>query len=130
MKIKIMLVVGLVALLAGVSGYGQQTVTLKAQIDFPFKVEGKVLPAGAYEFALDAQAMAFRVQGQGSNGALAPVMTRLAGAMHTTPQDAHLIFDVVGDTYILSELWIPGEDGYLVQMTKGVHTHKVINVKY
>ena len=130
MKTKIMLVVGLVALLAAVSGYGQQGGIIKAKIDFPFKVEGKVLPAGEYAFTRDAQAMTFRVQGQGKEGAIAPILTRMAWEMHTTVQDSHLTFDVVGDTYSLSEIWIPGEDGYLIQMTKGPHTHKVVNVKY
>ncbi len=56
-------------------------------------------------------------------------MTRLSGEIHTTPQDAHLVFDKVGDTYLLSELWIPGEDGYLLQITKGAHEHIVLNIK-
>ena len=128
MKTKIMLAVGLVALLAGVSAYGQPY-SLKAKIDFAFKVEGKVLPPGEYEFTRDAQAQNFRIQDNGKNGALAPVLTRLGGDLHATAEDAHLTFDVVGDTYILSEIWIPGEDGYLLQMTKGAHTHKIINVK-
>ncbi|HMA54320.1 MAG TPA: hypothetical protein VKT17_07645 [Acidobacteriota bacterium] len=128
MKTKIMLVVGLVVLFAAVSGYGQGII--KAKIDFSFKVEGKVLPPGEYEFTRDAQATTFRVQGQGKEGALAPILTRMAAEIHTTAQDSHLTFDVVGDTYLLSEIWIPGEDGYLIQMTKGPHTHKVINIKY
>ena len=56
-------------------------------------------------------------------------MTRLSGEIHTTPQDAHLVFDKVGDTYLLSELWIPGKDGYLPQITKGAHEHIVLNIK-
>jgi hypothetical protein len=130
MKTKIMLVVGLIALLGVVSGYGQQTYSLKAKIDFPFKAEGKMLPAGEYEFVRDAQAMVFRIQGQGKNMATVPILTQMASEIHTTAQDSHISFDVVGGTYILSEIWIPTEDGYLLQITKGPHTHKVINVKY
>jgi hypothetical protein len=48
--------------------------------------------------------------------------------MHTTPEDAHIVFDVVGDKHMLSEIWIPGEDGYLLLATKGKHGHKVINI--
>jgi hypothetical protein len=130
MKTKIMLVVGLIALLSGVSVFAQQQYTIKAKIDFSFKVEGKMLPAGEYEFTRDAQGMTFRIQGQGKNGVVVPILTRMASDIHTTAQDCHLAFDVVGDTYALSEIWIPAEDGYLIQMTKGPHTHKVVNVKY
>ena len=127
MKRKIMLTVGLIALLAVTSGYGQQW-QLKAKMDFPFTVGSTVLPAGEYEFVRDNLATIFRVTDGDKNSALAPIITRLAGAKHTTPQDAHLVFDVVGETHFLSEIWIPGEDGYLVQSTKGKHEHKVINI--
>jgi hypothetical protein len=133
MKTKMMLAVGLVALLTVVSGYGQQQYSVKAKIDFPFKVGDKVLPAGDYEFVRDTQAMVFRIQGQGQEakeGAFVPILTRLASEFHPKGQDRHLAFDVVGGAYILSEIWIPTEDGYLVQATKGAHTHKVVNAKY
>jgi len=128
MKTKIMLTVSLIALLAVASGYGQQS-TLKAKIDFPFTVEGKVLPAGQYDFVLEGMSAVFRVTDGDKNSVLAPFITRLAAEMHATPQDAHLVFDKVGDTYLLSEIWIPGEDGYLLLATKGPHTHKVINIQ-
>jgi hypothetical protein len=126
-KTKIMLTVSLMALLAVTSGYGQQF-SLKAKIDFPFTVGSKVLPAGEYEFALDNSAEVFRVTGGGKNLTLASILTRTAGAMHTTPQDAHIVFDVVGDTHFLSEIWLPGADGYVLATTKGKHEHKVINI--
>ncbi len=131
MKTKMLLALGLVAVLAVTSGYGRQTTTssLKAQIDFPFTVEGKILPPGPYKFVRDTLSTVFRVQGEGKNGVLAPILTRVAGEMRTTPQDACLVFDVVGDTYLLSEIWIPGEDGYLVLATKGQHMHKVIKAQ-
>lgn len=129
MKTKILVTVGLFALLAVMSGYGQEP-SIKAKIDFPFTVEGKALPAGQYSFMRDTEAPVFRVQGEGKADALATIVTRLSGEMHTTPQDAHLVFDVVGGTHILSEIWIPGEDGYMMHVEKGKHEHKVLNVKY
>lgn len=44
------------------------------------------------------------------------------------PSFAGLVFDVVGDKNVLSEIWIPGVDGYLIQVSKGHHTHKVVKV--
>jgi hypothetical protein len=129
MKTKIMLAMGLLLLLAVASGYGQ-TSSVKAKIDFPFTVASKVFPAGEYEFRPDNSALTFRVQGEGKVGTMAPILTRLSGEMHTSPQDAHLVFDVVGNTYLLSEIWLSGQDGYLLLATKGPHTHKVINIIY
>ncbi len=101
-------------------------VVIKAKIPFAFTVEGKVLPAGQYEFIPD-NPETIRVQGSGA-GAIAMVMTRLAGALHTTPQDAHIVFDKVGDKYTLSEIWPLTGDGYLLYITKGKHEHHVVNV--
>ena len=130
MKTKIMLTVGLILLLAAISGYGQQTKLIKAKIDFPFTIEGKVLPAGQYELMRDDPAMSFRVQGEGMNSGLAIILTRITGEMHASPNDSHIVFDKVGDTYFLSEIWIQGEeDGYLLYGSKNKHEHKVYTVK-
>lgn len=129
MKARILLTLGLFALIAASAAYAQPLV-VKAQIDFPFTVEGKVLPAGTYEFTRDDAASAFRVTDGGKNAALALVLTRLAAVTHTTSEDAHVIFDKVGDAYTLAEIWLPGLDGYVLASTKGKHEHKVVNVKY
>jgi hypothetical protein len=128
-KTKILLTVGLMVVFAVMAGYAQES-PLKAKIDFAFKAEGKVLPAGDYEFVRDNNAMTFRVQGAGKMGAIVPILTRLSGEMHLMPREAHVVFDVVGDTYLLSEIWLPAEDGYLVLATKGTHTHKTVKAKY
>lgn len=122
------LTLGLIALVAVTSLYGRIS-TISAKVDFPFSVAGTVLPAGVYNFTLNESGAAFRVQGEGTNGAQAMLITRLAGEIHSTPIDSHLVFDKVGDSYFLSEIWIYGEDGYLVLATQSVHTHKLIDVK-
>ncbi len=131
MKTKFMLALALVALVAAGAGIAGQSPAkmIKAKIDFAFNVGGKVLPMGEYEFVLSGDNQVVRVQGQGKDAAMVTIITRLGGAMHTTPEDAHLVFDVVGTNYYLSEVWVPGEDGFLVHAAKGAHTHKVINIK-
>jgi hypothetical protein len=127
MKMKILLSLSLFLFCVVGSIYGQP-VAIKTNIEFPFTVAGMVLPAGAYHFERNEAATAFRVQGEGKNGVNVMIVTRLGGEIHTTPQDTHLVFDKVGDTYLLSEIWIPGEDGYLLLATKGRHEHKTLNV--
>jgi hypothetical protein len=131
MKTRILLAMSLFLLFAVSTVVAQPTasMTLKVNIDFPFTVEGKVLPAGDYQFMRDDTGMAFRVQGKGKVGALAMIVTRLGGEMHTTPKDSHLVFDKIGDKYLLSEIWLPNEDGYLLLATKGKHEHKTLNVE-
>lgn len=129
MKTKNILTASLIVLLAVTSGYGQ-TPTVKAKIPFPFTVEGKVLAAGDYTFARNDMDTEFTVTGAGKNLVLAPILTRINGVMDKPQQHSHLVFDVVGDTHFLSEIWIPGEDGYLMLVTKGKHTHKVIHVQH
>jgi hypothetical protein len=129
-KTKIGLLLGILVLMTGVSLMaGQSLPEVKAKIDFSFSVEGKVLPPGQYDFKRNIQAEVFRVQGEGKNAALAKIITRVSGEIHTTLQDAHLVFDIVNGEYMLSEIWVPGEDGYVLLTTKGKHEHKVINVQ-
>ncbi len=130
-RTKLILAASLVILLGVTLGYGQ-IMTITAKIDFPFTVEGKTLPAGDYQFVPEGtgELVAFSVRSGGKSVASAQVLTRLSKGMHMTPADAHLVFDVVGDNYLLSEIWPAGsEDGCLVLATKGPHKHKVINVQ-
>ncbi len=57
-------------------------------------------------------------------------LTRVAAGMHTSPADGHVVFDKIGDAYTLAEIWIPGQDGYILAVTKAKHEHRIINVKY
>jgi hypothetical protein len=119
------LTLGLMVLLATMSAYAQTTV--KAQITFPFTVEGKALPAGQYVFTLQESGDVFRVAGEGKD-VLATVLTRLGGEMRSAPKGTHLVFDKVGELYLLSEIWVLGTDGYLLLATKGLHAHKTVNL--
>jgi len=129
MKARMILTVGFFALLAAAAAYGQNA-TIRAQIDFPFIVEGKTLPAGTYDFALDDTASVFKVTDGGKDMAVAQVLTRVAAGMHTSPADGHVVFDKMGEAYTLAEIWIPGQDGYVLAVTKAKHEHRIINVKY
>lgn len=122
-----LLIAGLLAL--GTVYAGQSTAeAVKAKVDFAFTAGGKVLPAGDYEFRVDEAAPIIRIQGAGKAGDVVNIITRLTTELRTEPQVASLVFDVVGNKHILSEVWIPGVDGFLVQATKGNHSHKVVKV--
>ena len=128
MKRSVAMALSLVAFLALTSGYAQMQLRVFGNIPFPFTVGTKALPAGQYDFVRDGEAPDIRVVAAGKNVARVPIVTRLAGAIHTTPKDTHLVFDKVGDTRLLSEIWVPGQDGYLLSSTKGPHEHDVVDV--
>lgn len=128
MRTRLLVTVSLFSLLAAVSASGQQPEKVGANIPFQFMVEGKVLPAGQYTFTQGANGRTITIHGSDKAGALAPVLTRLGGEIHTTAADAHIVFDQLGDTYYLSEIWIPGEDGFLLHSTREKHTHRTVNV--
>lgn len=130
MRSRIMLALAIAGLMAlGTVYAGQASAeSIKANIEFAFSAGGKMLPAGEYVFQKDDAASVFRIQGKGKTGDIVNIITSLTRDLHAEPQAASLVFDVVGNKYILSEIWIPGYDGYLVQATKGHHTHKVVKV--
>jgi hypothetical protein len=120
----------LLAVLPVVSAYSQSMGPVKADIPFQFTAAGKVYPAGEYTFSRGNGPVkeSFIIRGPGGVSGLVTILTRTAGGIHTTPQDAHVVFDVMGDTNFLSEIWIPGDDGYVLHITKEKHTHRIVNV--
>lgn len=128
MKTRITVLLGLSLVLAAMYVYGQTT-AVKAKIDFPFTVEGKVLPAGQYEFTRNEDGSSFQIQGEGPHMALAMTLTRLDGETRGKKPETCVVFDKVGDTHSLSEIWFPGEDGYLMAFIKVKHTHKTVHMK-
>ncbi len=128
MKLGNLLLASLLTLLVMPLAYSQ-AIHLTVDIPFAFTAEGKLLPAGHYEFTPETNNQVVRVQGPRKGTAvMALVITRIAGDIHTTANDAHIVFDKVGDSYTLSEIWAPGNDGFLMHVTKEKHTHHVINV--
>jgi hypothetical protein len=129
-KTTILVMASVIVLLGATFGLAEGTQPMiRANIPFQFIVGTKMLPAGEYDFTPNALGDAVRViniKGGPSSDAL--VLTRLGGEIHASPQDSHLVFDKVGSTYTFSELWLPGNDGFLLNITKEKHEHRTIKV--
>lgn len=105
------------------------------KMPFPFQAGGKKLAAGDYAVAKTADGGL--VLKQASTGKEAPVavLERIAPSVPPVAEP-RLVFDEVGDfapsyteyitVYVLSEVWLPGEDGYRVHVTKGAHKTKTV----
>jgi hypothetical protein len=127
----VIMALGFACIAGGTAAYAQGTF----KIPFKFEAGGKKFPAGDYGIALkDEQQLALR-QGSGGEEVLIPFTGRLA---QLTPAvaESQLIFDMVGNfepsyseyvtDYVLAELWLPGQDGFLVRLMKGAHQHQTV----
>ena len=128
MKKRLSVSLGFLLLLAVVFAYGQQ-MTLKVPVSFPFMVVAKTLPAGEYQLMKTENGAAFRIMSGDKEGALAMVVTRLSRDMRLPEPSSYVVFDKYEDHYHLSEIWFPGEDGYLVNTTTQKHTHETVMMK-
>ncbi len=129
MKTKIVLAICFLALVAMAAGSAQAGLNIRADIPFQFVVKGTTLPAGQYEFVRRDYDQAIEVvPATKGPSTIALVITRLGQKIHTTPKDDHIVFDKVGNTYFLSELWISGEEGFVLYITKEKHEHRTINI--
>ncbi len=105
----------------------QDLPSASADIPFSFVVEGKTLPAGAYLFTESSNATQMTVRNQKTGQTvIAMVITRISAP---NEKEAEVVFDVTGNDHYLSEVLIPGVDGYLLKATPGKHTHSRIKAK-
>jgi hypothetical protein len=98
--------------------------TATVAVDFPFVVNGGEMPAGTYLVQIEKDQVIVRSQAGPGKGALAPILTRLG--RHDQDAVPELVFDKVGGKFLLSEIWLAGEDGYLLLSTKEQHDHRVL----
>jgi hypothetical protein len=128
MRTKMLMMLTLSVLLIAASASAQRAVSMSAKVPFAFTVAGKVLPAGDYKFSQSPGAAAITVRSaDGKESAIALILTRMAAGIHTTAQDSHVVFDKVGNSYFLSEIWVPGMDGYVLNVTKEMHEHAIFD---
>ncbi len=102
---------------------------VSVDVPFSFIVTDKELPAGRYDIRAegsDESRLVIRSEG-GSGAVFAIVLERLAD---TGGKEPKVVFDKMkdGKSY-LSEVHIPGQDGYLVGIAKGKETHVTVSGK-
>jgi hypothetical protein len=100
---------------------------LSAEVPFTFVAAGRTYQPGRYEVRINDDLIGLTLVP--TKGSAAPMLslTRLA-ATGSDETDGRLVFDKIGETYILSEAWFPGADGFVLHVTKEAHSHKTINL--
>lgn len=130
MKKQVLAVAGVcVAALALAGNLAWAAGAVSVDIPFSFIVKDKEMPAGRYSIQTqgnDESKLAIR-SSQGGATVFALVLERLAD---TGAKDPTVVFDKTADgKSYLSEVHIPGQDGYLVGVAKGEKSHEVITGK-
>jgi len=115
----------LVLALGVVAGYAQRA-RASVEIPFSFTAGGSELPAGTYRISTDPNSPGIlRIRSEaGDKTALCTVLTRLSASESTKAQ---VVFDKVGEKRVLSEVYLPGSDGFQLAGTKGEHTHEKVS---
>jgi len=105
------------------------------KIPFKFEAGGKKFPPGEYWVAQkgDGQ-ITLRLESKAEEVPI-PFVQKLAEPKLAI-EEPQLVFDMVGNfepsyteyvtDYLLAEVWLPGEGGFLVFTTKGAHQHQTI----
>lgn len=101
-----------------------------AQTQYDFKISssfvanGKTLPAGNYVFSVNPAGDVVTLESKDTKGssALLAVETRISERKPLA--EPEVVFDKLNSQLLVSELLIPGEDGYLLLVTKAKHTHE------
>lgn len=102
-----------------------QAPPVRVTIGFPFLAGGKSMPAGTYQIDVKGWDGPIVLRGDAKNSeAILSVMTRLG--RHDNDRELELVFDKLGTLVHLSEVWIPGEDGYMLLGSKERHDHVVL----
>lgn len=105
------------------------------KIPFKFKAGGKTFPAGDYCVVPKGEGQIAIRKEPGGEEVLIPFQQRLPQPSPAL-QEPQLVFDVVGNfepsyteyvtDYLLAEVWLLGEEGYLTHTTKGAHQNKIV----
>jgi len=117
------------------AGAGPALAQTSFKVPFALKAGGKSLAAGEYAVAKAPDGgLVLRRASTGKETPLA-VLERIPRPAPPVAEP-RLVFDEVGDfapsyteyitVYVLSEVWLPGEDGYRIHVTKGAHKTKTV----
>jgi hypothetical protein len=87
-----------------------------------------MLPAGSYQIQASANLSdpIHITSDTDKQSALIPVITRISTSKEDQDSAA---FDVIGNDHHLNEIYLQGEDGYLVKSTTEKHTHSRVQRK-
>ena len=128
MRSRTRLVVALVmaTVLGAFAGTALAASAVSVNVPFEFMVNGKTMPEGTYQIQFAGTKSSVLIVRNVKNGqnVLVPVVTRLADL---GGKEVSVVFDKVDGKAYLSELHVPGTDGFEIQGAPGKHTHALVS---
>jgi len=102
-------------LLGAVAGLAQEVHKITADVPHPFSVSGRQFEAGRYQIELPGRTHTTVIirSLDGRYAAQALIMRGIA-ASSGSEEKPRLVFETIGDQYVLSEVWMPGHEGFLL----------------
>ena len=105
------------------------------KIPFEFRAAGKKIPAGEYWFGFNQAGKLILRQTASGRELELQVLEKIAPPEQPAAEP-RLVFDEVGDfapsyteyftVYVLSEIWLSGQDGFLIHVTRSQHKEKTV----
>jgi hypothetical protein len=106
------------------------------KVPFAFESGGKKFPAGDYAVTKTGDGQVTFMQVTSGKETALPFTQRLTPAAPAVAEP-RLIFDEVGNfepsyteyftVYVLAQVWLSGQEGYLIHTTKGAHRTRIVN---
>jgi cytochrome c5 len=124
MTARILTTISVLTLLVVASAQAQAGTVLSANVPFSFAAGGTTLPAGTYQFKFRPNDETLLINGGKAGELKLHAIAQLAGA--SLFKDTGLVFDAFEGRHVLSEVWIPGEGGVLVNAAPKQHPHEVV----
>jgi len=103
---------------------GQKEPAMRFQVPYEFKFGSNVLPAGTYTFSVDRSWLT--VESNNNKLLRQNIISRLSGPAELV-RSGYLIFDKTDGGSVLSEIWMPGEDGLLVHPVPKGHSRLALS---
>ena len=112
-------------LLLAISQAQTTTDEIVATVSNPFTVGTQTLPAGQYFFTANIATSIIQVRSaDGKHAAMSMIYTRIARPESAAQAENKVVFDVRNNQYALSEVWVAGEDGFVLPgHMQTSHTH-------
>jgi len=100
-----------------------------SEVGFVFNVDDETFPAGTYHFVQPNSKSLVLVMrsADGGHSAKVKILARIARGDDRASR-GHVVFNLSGDEgeRYLSEVWLPGQDGFLVRGTPEEHDHMTV----
>ena len=108
-------------------GISQNLPKVVADIPFSFMAGEKTLPAGSYQFKEGNTPKQITIRDNKTNESIIVlVLTRISAS---SGKEVEIVFDKVGTEHYLSEIQMPGVDGYVFKGASDAHAHTSIRAK-